>query len=310
MAAQMTPLEIVAYYANLLILQYLGKPKAYATISTLVSPVIMPQVSVQLISFSDVASSGSFTLKYGFNSAVINWNDSVVDIQNDLIAMTGSSLISVSGGIDVQYLSITFNGVTSPLPVPLLEVTSNALFNLSVAIEITVTETDQTLPIAVQDSFNLIAPNLAAGVQLDILGKYAGVVRNHGTTILNDTDFLTLIRFAIVQNNSGSSLNDIENNLNQVFPGDFIISDSKDMRMTYIFNSTLINSALLNVLVDEMLLPKPMGVALVVIVAPSVVDFFGFRTYDSVNNTAKPFNTYDSFNTSWIFLSYSNAIVI
>jgi len=42
----MTNAEIIAYYANLLILQYRGQPKAYATISALVDPIVMDQLPV------------------------------------------------------------------------------------------------------------------------------------------------------------------------------------------------------------------------------------------------------------------------
>lgn len=44
----MTTQEIIDYYADLLILQYLGKPNAYATIQTVVAPVIMDQLPVQV----------------------------------------------------------------------------------------------------------------------------------------------------------------------------------------------------------------------------------------------------------------------
>lgn len=42
----MTTQELIDYYANLLIIQYLGKSKAYATIQALVTPVIMDQLPV------------------------------------------------------------------------------------------------------------------------------------------------------------------------------------------------------------------------------------------------------------------------
>jgi hypothetical protein len=42
MAAQTTA-QLVAYYANLLIYQYISQPKAYATVSADVLPVLMPQ---------------------------------------------------------------------------------------------------------------------------------------------------------------------------------------------------------------------------------------------------------------------------
>lgn len=45
----MTNQEIIDYYANLLILQYKGKPKAYAMIQTVVTPVIMDQLPTQVM---------------------------------------------------------------------------------------------------------------------------------------------------------------------------------------------------------------------------------------------------------------------
>ena len=64
----MSTQDLINYYANLLILQYIGKPKAYATIQTLVNPVVMPQVSVETLSFSGIAASGTFVLAYNGNN--------------------------------------------------------------------------------------------------------------------------------------------------------------------------------------------------------------------------------------------------
>lgn len=44
----MTTLEIINYYANLLILQYVGKPKAYATIQAFATMPIMDQLPTQV----------------------------------------------------------------------------------------------------------------------------------------------------------------------------------------------------------------------------------------------------------------------
>lgn len=40
--------ELIAYYAKLLIIQYIGKPKAYAMIQALVTPVIMNQLPLSV----------------------------------------------------------------------------------------------------------------------------------------------------------------------------------------------------------------------------------------------------------------------
>ena len=112
----MTPLELVAYYANLLILQYLGKPKAYAEISTFVSPVIMPQTTVQQLTFSDVATSGSFILQYStFEMISVAWNESAASIQTALQLLSGLSEVTVTGSIASQNLVITMTGVFPPV---------------------------------------------------------------------------------------------------------------------------------------------------------------------------------------------------
>jgi Protein of unknown function (DUF2612) len=311
---QLTPFQIVQYYANLLIKQYKGKPKAYATVASTVAPIIMPQISVQQVSFSDIAASGVFVLSYNGNpTSNINWNDNTATIQSKLQAVSGLNSVTVTGTIAGQSLSITFTGVLPP--VQLLQVTSNSLLTSgSLGMSIGVTEIDQTLPIQVQNAFNLIGSNPAIGVQLDVIGKYCGVTRTgngpNGPITLNDADFLTLIKFAIVQNNAGSSLEDIEANLNMFWPGLFLVTDYQNMHMSYILAATIGSVNLFDLLVSEKLIPKPMAVQISVIIPPVVDIFFGFSTYNGLNNFVKPFNTYDSFNLTWKWLSYSDAIFV
>jgi len=50
----MTTQEIINYYANLLILQYHEKPKAFATIQTLVDPVVMDQLPTEVQNAFDI----------------------------------------------------------------------------------------------------------------------------------------------------------------------------------------------------------------------------------------------------------------
>lgn len=306
-----SPLGIALYYANLLIYQYLGKPKAFAQMFLNCGQGILPQISVQNLSFSDVAASGTFILQYqDNNTSAINWNDSNSVIQTKLQAVNGLGSVTVNGSIASQSLNITFTGVIPP--VQLLNIVNNTLENISsVGILITLTETDQTLPIAIQNAFN-ISGVTAIGVQLDVIGKYAGVTRSgngpNGPITLDDTDFLTLIKFAIIQNNSGSSLEMIESNFNIFFPGQFIITDFKNMNMSYLLSATLGSSNLFQLLVEEDLIPHPMGVGVSVIVPPSIRNLFGFSTYAGLNNFVKPFNTYTNFNKNWFWLSYADAI--
>jgi len=306
----MTPLELVAYYANLLILQYVGKPKAWSMVSSMVAPVIMPQVTVQQLSFTANPVSGDFIIKLSqFDNVTVNYDDSAATIQAAIQMISGYEEVTVTGSVGVTGLNFTFVGCVPP--VPLLNISVNTLVDIaSNDIDIVVTQLDQTLPLLTQDAFNLFGSNISEGVQLDVLGKYVGVARSYKSINLSDSDFLTVIQFAIVQNNSGSSLENIESNLNIVFPGQFIVADYQNMEMSFIFNSTLVNNNVLQVLIGEGLLPKPMGVGLTVIVIPVVESLFGFRTYDGPNMAVQPFNNYDDFSTSAYWLSYSNATIV
>lgn len=222
----MTTAQLIQYYANLLILQYVGKPKAYATIGAVVGPVLM----------------------------------------------------GVTGDPNTQ------------------------------------------LPLAVQNAYNLFGPNPAQGVQLDVLGKYAGVTRtgrtfSGGTVTLNDTEFLTLIQMAILKNNAGSSLATIQQLLNQFFPGEILTFDYSNMHMSYLINSSIGSPALIQLFVGEGLLPKPMGVQLAVVIYTPVIDmFFGMTEYEQfvltgqIEPNATPFNDYVNYHSDWPWLSYVDAI--
>ena len=162
----------------------------------------------------------------------------------------------------------------------------------------------------VQDAFDI---DTAVGVQLDVVGKYAGVQRNtsdlSGPISLDDDDFRSLIKVAIVKNNSGSSLYDIENLLNVFFPGSFLVFDYKNMQMSYVFDVTIGSRQLAEAFVKNGLLPKPMGVAASLIYAPNIKNFFGFRTYAFAAQNVRGFNTYEEYHEDWPWLKYDDAII-
>jgi Protein of unknown function (DUF2612) len=209
--------DLIDYYANLLIFQYVEKPKAYATIQAIVTPVLMPQASLS----------------------------------------------------------------------------------------------DPTLPLAVQNGFNL---DTAVGVQLDVLGKYQNVTRtgldtNGSPITLDDDDFRTLIQFASFVNNSGSSLYQIQTLLDAFLPDLIYVFDFQDMRLGYFVDSGLGSLNLLALVISENLLPVPCGVQLATTVyASNIKNFFGFRTYEfaPANNTS--FNSYISYQNTWPWLSYANGV--
>lgn len=297
--------ELVQYYSNLLVLQYHGKLKAKSTIETVAAMTVMPQTSVQVLSFSGVPTSGSFTLTYGNQTtAAIAWDDTAGDVETALQALTGLSGVLVTGGVGTT-LTIVFHDVIPPADI--LEIVST----LDVSIEIT--ETDLILPLAIENGFNLTGDDLAVGVQLDTIGEYVGVKRTApGFTqqiTLNDADFAILIRMKIVQNSFGSSLAEIQQFLFDFFLNEILVFDFKNMRMSYLIAESVGSQDLIEVFVTQGLLPKPMGVELaLVIYAPFITDFFGFRTYELAAFNASPFNDYDDYQLDWPWLSYANAI--
>lgn len=166
------------------------------------------------------------------------------------------------------------------------------------------------LPIAVRDAFTI---GTAVGVQLDLIGKYVGVTR-YGYTIrgpvtLNDNDFNLLIKMAILQNNSQSSLAEIQNLIFLFFPGALRVFDYQNMRLAYYLNSLIISADLAEVFINNNLLPKPMGVQLASVVYIShLTNIFGFRTYALASLTVSGFNEYSDYETDRPWLSYVDAI--
>lgn len=165
------------------------------------------------------------------------------------------------------------------------------------------------LPLDVQGAFDL---DTAVGVQLDVIGKYAGVSRYaydfSGAVTLNDTDYRILIKMKVVQNNSGSSLADIQNLLNQYFQGAFLVFDYSNMQLSYFFDATYGSNQLAEILVKQKSLPKPMGVQLgALIFIANISNIFGQGTYTYPAYNVIGFNDYsDSVSGTW--LSYTNAI--
>lgn len=168
------------------------------------------------------------------------------------------------------------------------------------------------LPIELQNCFDL---ETAEGVQLDIIGKYAGVSRNGYTftapITLDDTDFRKIIKLAITQNSAGSSLADIQNLLSIFFSGTLFIVDHKNMVIDYFFDSNEGSVELVEFFIKQGSLPRPMGVRIgSVIFVPDLTHFFGFRTYKTPAHNVVPFNTYSDFRTDWLFLSYADGVQI
>lgn len=308
-----TTRDIVDSYLKLLIMQYLNKPNASGFINTIVSAGIIPQTTVQDITFSTAPTSGAFVLSYnGTNVASINWNDSTATIQGKIQAVSGLGSVTVTGSIASLSLIVTFTNV--PAPAYTFIVQSSSLLASAVSVDIEVTETDQTIPLAVQDSFNLITGTaIAQGVQLDVIGQYVGVSRTGlgfqgtATITLDDSDFYSFIQMGIIKNQSGSSLATIQGYLNRFFPSEIYLTDHANMTMTYVISQAVGSQNLIQLFVTEGLLPKPMGVQIEIYYVP-FANLFSFRTYELPNPIGSPFNDYASYQTDWPWLSYADLV--
>lgn len=306
----------VDYYASLLILQYLNLTKASGTVKTQAAPALIPQTTLNLITFATAPTSGTFILNYltGLATSAINWNDTASQIQTKLRAVTGLGAVTVTGSIAALSLLVTLTGVAPPSKD--LTISANSLTGASGAITPVVNVTDVTLPFAVMNGFNINAAlgPTAVGAQLDIIGKYAGVTRNSyafsGAPItLNDADFLSLIQLAVIRNSAGSSLATIQALLATFFPGEILVFDYANMQMSYLVNSSLGSQNFIQAAINENLLPKPMGVQVAsIIYAPNITKLFGFRTYTLNTANNSPFNSYTNYTTNTPWLSYTNAV--
>lgn len=163
------------------------------------------------------------------------------------------------------------------------------------------------LPLLVRDAFNI---ENAVGVQLEIIGKYAGVVRTYGTITLSDSDFRSIIKIAIIKNCALSDLYSIQVVINTFFPSKIFVFDYKAMRMGFYLDSSIGGFNFAKLCVTQDLLPFPMGVTRSsTIYAANLSNLFGFRTYELPAYNVKPFNTYTVYDSSSPWLDYSYAVI-
>ena len=310
----MATTDIISYYVNLLILQYLQKPKASAMVGTTVTPVLLPDSNVQSLVFSGVPASGSFHLHYAASNITVTWNESASSIETALQAILPSPLVvSVDGSVAA---GLTFTITSNVDAVEFLSVSNNSIVDAgSNSLIPYLNEIGNQLPFDIQNGFNLIGPDFAVGAQLDILGKYVGVKRSGlGFTdniVLDDANFLKLINMAIVLNNASSSLATVQLFLNQYFPGEIYVFDYENMYISYLIDSNTIDEDLIELFVTQGLLPKPMGVGLSVVAAPIIDKFFAFRTaFAPAWPKTTGIQTVANYHTDWLWLTAADGVGI
>lgn len=168
------------------------------------------------------------------------------------------------------------------------------------------------LPLSVRDAFNI---DTSVGMQLDVLGKYAGIARTvltfSGLEELGDSDYRTVVKMKIASNNSNSDLKSIQAILNFFFPDSLRVYDYQNMTMDYWINSDDISLTLAEVFIRNGLLLKPMGVQLkATIYAPFGSKFFGFDRFGASQGDHVGFNTYSDFDTTKKWLTGNNLLTM
>lgn len=308
-----TPYEIMKYYGDLLIIQYNGKEKARAQIEASASALIQPQVSEYSVYCERTPTAGDYTLTLQDGTVVGTFGpfaDSS-DIEAAFHLITGYEEVTVSGNLQntEHKYTVKFTGVT-PIVAPLV-ITDNTLLDFNGdPMKLSTAQADLVLPLAVQNAFNLIGDDVAVGVQLDVLGKYIGIPRTGpgftGQITLTDHDYLSLLQLGIARNNLGSSLYDIDTFITIFFQGNILVFDLANMHMTYMLSTAVGSMDFVQRVIVGNLLPKPMGVGLgLIIYAPVVTNFFGFRTYEAEAPSSTPFNTYEDYRLDWFWLDYA-----
>lgn len=159
----------------------------------------------------------------------------------------------------------------------------------------------------VENGFNV---DTAVGKQLDILGKYIGADRyyedNGDILALDDEDYRTILKLAIISNSSDFSHKSIDDALYAFFEDRIRMDSDGNMEMEYFVpkdKTPLIRAAL-----QKKILPKPMGVRVSGIIEYSKI-FFGLCTYDNQTAVYKTgFRTYNDPDKAGETLTYDKRI--
>lgn len=239
--------ELIAYYANLLILQYRNKPNAMGTIMAIIRSLMI----------------------YDLIRAVENGYDidNAIGVQLDILAKyTGAERIAT--GVDFTRTFFGFVDYAEPEPY---------------------TGVAGLLP------YDELNPPDAQFLKYD--------TDQESLFRLTDAELRILIKLKIAQNNSNHSAAEIDDILNEFFPGQAIFTDNFDMTISYIFDTGI--GRIIEVAVSQGAIPKPAAVGLIVDFVPDIENIFSLQKYaaDTPADFSQGFIEYadDPFGS---FLSY------
>lgn len=162
----------------------------------------------------------------------------------------------------------------------------------------------------VRNAYNF---DTAIGRQLDVIGQYIGINRLISSGELDDDDYRILLKLKAIQNNSNHSLYIINKKLTEVFQDQIKATTDYLMHMFYFIKN---NNNLINALIEKQVLPRPMGVGIIIIQEPinPKNKYFGFSRYNTNPKTKEPdvggFKRYNNpnINKDIYLLTYKNII--
>lgn len=225
--------SLVAYYANLLIVQYHNKPKAKATIELLLRELL--------------ASGIIFEVRDGYSI------DTAVGAQLDIIGKyVGINRFYKDQSLHDFFAFTNYSEVVIP---------------------------DDEFGFATYATYDTVFYNGTLNYNSILVKDFS----------LNDDDYRTLIKLKIIQNNSNHSHKSIDDGIYRIF-GNTVRPDSQGgMHMFYFVPANL--SQLINAAIIKEVLPRPMGVQLVLIQQSNT--FFGLATYAGITPLVTGFTDYD-----------------
>lgn len=223
---------LIAYYINLLIIQYSGnQPKASATIKLMAAELLASAIYFQLLNAYNLIAQPSDTWDSGETwDEGADWDAMVTGLAEGAQLDVLGKYVGVTRfypGLDLEnYFSlITYDEVNAlPASPPRFGFETYATFDQDNNYNGTLT--------------------------------YSDIVTIENA--LSDADFLTMIRLAILCNNMNYSYGNIDNALYQIFGTMLRAESSGNMVMWFFINGPL--SALINAVIFQNLLPVPMGV--------------------------------------------------
>lgn len=258
--------HLVAYYVNLLIIQYHNQPKAMATIALFAQVITGDEIVLDVENAYSLLSNADV---WDPAHEVDVWDPPTGDYWDPPVTVEGAvglqlDVLGKYEGVNRLYQpaltgffsTITYSQVESPPDQ--LGFTNYANFNTDVGDTLT---------------YN------------DLIG---------GSQLLSDDNFRILIQLAIIVNNSNFSRQSIDEDIYAIFGSTVIPSSPGNMVMWYFVPPSL--SALLLAAFQKGLLPKPMGVLLGGLIEQSAT-FFGFTTYQGGSPLITGFSTYADYAT-------------